>query len=88
MSRTGHRAYRRNRARALTGATVCYICGQPLDPTLPPGQPDSPEAHHLDPVGKGGHNLGPVVATHRLCNQRLGTKTEAPEMNKRHARRW
>ena len=29
MSRTGHRTYRRNRARALTGATVCYICGQP-----------------------------------------------------------
>lgn len=29
MSRTGHRTYRRNRARALTGATTCHICGQP-----------------------------------------------------------
>ena len=60
----------------------------PPAPTPPPGQPDPPEAPHLNPVGRGGHHRGPVVATHRLCNQRLGTKAEAPEMNQRHARRW
>ena len=36
-------ARRRLRARVLAEEDTCWICGQPVDRSLPPGLPGSPE---------------------------------------------
>lgn len=63
------RAYRQARAQALTGATHCAICHQPLG-----SQPV--EADHIVAVADNGthhpNNLRPV---HQTCNRRRGRGT-------------
>lgn len=61
--------------RAL--GTPCWICGHPIDPGLPPGDPESLECDELVPVSLGGSPLerSNVAAAHRCCNNWRGAKS-------------
>ena len=87
MARTGNRPYRRNRARILAGNPTCYLCGQPIDPTLHHQDPKAGTAHHLTPHAHGGtDDLTNLVPAHLDCNQRQGDKTTT--IINRHSRAW
>lgn len=64
--------YRRNAVlRRVRGrGEPCWICGHALDPSLPPGLPESLECDELVPVSKGGspYDPGNVAGAHRCCN--------------------
>lgn len=72
--------HRRNqiRARVLAEEDTCWapFCRQPVNKTLPPGLPESPEVHEIIPVSKGGspYDRNNTTLTHRACNQRIGNK--------------
>lgn len=57
------------RVRAL--GEPCWICGLPIDATLPAGHPLAFELDELVPVSKGGSpvDMRNVAGAHRLCNQ-------------------
>jgi 5-methylcytosine-specific restriction endonuclease McrA len=69
----GHRR-RQLRARVLREEHLCWLCGQPVDKTLPPGLPGSPEVDEVIPVSLGGSPLdrSNCRLACRLCNQRRG----------------
>jgi 5-methylcytosine-specific restriction endonuclease McrA len=87
VSRTGHRAYRRMRARLLRTTDTCHYCGIYLDPELVHPHPQSATADHVHPIKDGGHNLGKLVAACFSCN--LARNRKHPrEQPTRHARNW
>ena len=43
-------AYRKARARVLRDATVCHLCGGPLDFDAPPRSKWAPSADHIYPL--------------------------------------
>ena len=60
---SGHRGNRRHAngwrrrqvvARVLAAYDTCHLCGRPVDKSLPPGLPGSPEVDEIIPVSKGG----------------------------------
>lgn len=55
---------------------VCYLCGRPLDYSLPAGLPASPEIDEVLPVSKGGDPLdvSNCRMTHRYCNEFKGNR--------------
>lgn len=62
------RAHRKARARALTRATVCWICGKPETG-------DDPfEADHVHAFAD--HGDGELRPAHRSCNRRRGRGTQ------------
>lgn len=75
---------RKLRARLKAQGLPCAICGQPIDYSLPAGDPMSFEVDEIVPVSLGGDELDPanVQPAHRICNQRkgarLGFTCEAP----------
>lgn len=75
--RTNSAQRNRLRVRVLREETLCWLCGQSVDKTLPHGLPASPEIDEIVPVSKGGspYERGNVRLAHRLCNQRRGNKT-------------
>lgn len=70
-------ARRRLRARVLAEEDVCWICGQPVDKSLPAGLPGSPEVDEVLPVSRGGSptDRANCRLAHRVCNQRRGNRT-------------
>jgi 5-methylcytosine-specific restriction endonuclease McrA len=71
-------SHRRNKvvARVKREEHECWLCGQKVDKTLPPGQPGSPEVDEVIPVSLGGspYDRKNCRLAHRLCNQRRGNK--------------
>ena len=69
----GHRR-RQLRAQVLAEETHCGRCGRPVDTSLPPGLPESPEVDEILPVSRGGspYDRANTQLSHRLCNQRAG----------------
>lgn len=69
---------RRNKvvARVKAEESDCWLCGLPVDKTLPPRLPTSPEVHEVIPVSRGGdpYDRANCHLTHRLCNQRQGNR--------------
>ena len=65
------------RVRAL--GEPCWICGLPIDPTLPAGHPLAFELDELVPVSRGGSPTDPsnVAPSHRCCNQMRGDRAVA-----------
>ncbi|KFI56573.1 HNH endonuclease [Bifidobacterium callitrichos] len=57
--------------RILASETTCWLCGQPVDKTLPAGQPGSPEIDEDIPVSRGGdpYSRGNCHLVHRWCNR-------------------
>lgn len=67
---------RKLRARLKAQGNPCAICGQPIDYSLPSGDPLSFEVDEIIPVSLSGNELdiNNVQAAHRICNQRKGNK--------------
>lgn len=86
MSRTGDKRYRKAAKRCKNSAETCWICGQPIDPTLKFPHPMSFTADHITPIALGGDNLGPLAPAHKHCNESRGTKTIIQHTN--HLRNW
>lgn len=64
----GYGADHQRRVAALrTQANPCALCGQPIDYTLRSPHPGSFSAHHTT-----DDKRGPIVASHRLCNEQAG----------------
>lgn len=72
--------YRNARARealkkiVFAGHPPCYLCGLPIDYSLPKGLIGSPEMDDIIPVSKGGNPLDAdnLRAVHKRCNGRRG----------------
>lgn len=63
---------RRDRYRAMVarGKPDCWICGQPIDYSLPHVDPKSFVIDHVVPLAAGGADtLENVRAAHRDCNR-------------------
>lgn len=63
--------YESHRKKILAAASVCAICGRPLDKSLKYPDPMSPTVDHIIPIAKGGHptDLNNLQAAHRCCNR-------------------
>lgn len=72
-------ARRRLRLWLKAQGRPCWICGAPIDYSLPAGHPYSFEVDELVPVSKGGSPIdrSNVDASHRACNQWRGNKDVA-----------
>ncbi len=91
LARNGRnrRDYRRAVTTLRRTATVCHLCGQGIDPDLPPSHPWAFTADHVVPVGLGGDILGQLQPAHRTCNSRKGIGRTAPQTQPlRTSRRW
>lgn len=73
----GHRR-RQEQARWRASGAPCYICGQPIDYTIPSTEPMGFVIDETIPIALGGRvchaNSGPA---HRWCNRIKGTHTLA-----------
>lgn len=60
-------------------------CGKPVDKTLPPGLPGSPEVDHLIPLELGGSPTARENLTlmHKSCNQIKGDRMPGPDLGAR-----
>lgn len=69
------------RRRVLAEETDCWICNKPVDKTLPPYLPGSPEVDEVIPVSLGGSpfDRSNCRLSHRLCNVRRGNGTRQPK---------
>lgn len=74
----GHRR-RQLRAQVLAEEDVCWLCGGPVDKTLPAGHPMAPELDEVLPVSHGGspYDRANVRLSHRLHNQQRGAGLRA-----------
>jgi 5-methylcytosine-specific restriction endonuclease McrA len=78
---TERNSARRDKHRAIIkrGRPNCYICGKPIDYTLPYLDPGEFVADHLVSLARGGPdtlaNKGPA---HRSCNRSKSDKHHAP----------
>lgn len=67
--------YKHNRAILRKTATVCALCGMPIDKTLKHPDPMSISIDHIIPVAMGGRStIDNLQATHLICNQSKGKK--------------
>lgn len=74
--------YEANRKIIFATQTICGICGQPVDKTLPRYDPMSATVDHIIPVARNGHpsDLSNLQLAHRTCNRMKSDKlnVEAP----------
>lgn len=75
MSRANPRRSNGSRRSALlrwarAAFPACWICGLPIDPAAPPGDPLAFEADEVVPVSRGGSPLdrSNIAGSHRCCN--------------------
>ena len=68
----------RHRAIIRRGEPPCWICGQPIDYTLPAQDPMSFVVDHKTPLALGGTDtLDNKAAAHRQCNRDKGARPHA-----------
>lgn len=69
-------ARRKVRATVLREESDCWLCGLPVDKTLPPHQDGSPEVDEVIAVSDGGDPLdrNNCRLSHRKCNHARGQK--------------
>lgn len=65
------------RRRVIAGASVCGICGRPLDHAVKWPDPWSIEVDEMIPVSRGGSptDLRNLQAVHRRCNELKSDKS-------------
>lgn len=58
-------------ARVKAAYDVCWLCGEPVDKTLPAGLPGSAEVDEKIPVSRGGspYDYNNGFLAHRWCNR-------------------
>ncbi len=90
-------ARRKVRAWLRAQGRPCHICGQPIDYSLPAGNPMSFEVDEIVPVSRGGspYDRTNVAPAHRICNERRGNKPvgagggpRAQDLGTRQSRAW
>lgn len=68
----------RHRKIIARGEPPCWICGEPIDYTLPHTNPMSYVVDHKVPLARGGTDtLDNKAAAHRQCNRDKGAKGHA-----------
>ena len=69
-------AERKLKARLRAEHRPCHLCHQPIDYSLPSGDPWSFELDHITPRSRGGalYDYENCDAAHRICNQRKGIR--------------
>lgn len=67
------------RRRVLVEESDCWLCGEPVDKTLPPYLHGSPEIDEIVPVSLGGSpfDRSNCRLSHRICNVRRGNGTRS-----------
>lgn len=70
------------RKRVQAMSDVCYICGRPIDYSLPPSHPLSFHVDHIIPVSRGGgvYDIDNLAPTHRICNMRKSNTLPTDKM--------
>lgn len=69
----------RDRARIARAKPACWICGDPIDYTLPWLDPRSYVVDHKVALNRGGTDtLENKAAAHRDCNRAKSDKDHAP----------
>lgn len=64
-----------NKALLRKTATLCALCGLPLDKSLRYPDPMSISIDHIIPIALGGRStLDNLQATHLVCNKQKGTR--------------
>lgn len=78
----GHRRDKVRR-RVLAEETDCWLCGKPVDKTLPPYLHGSPEVDEVVPVSLGGspYERANCRLSHRICNVLRGNGTRTPKQS-------
>lgn len=66
----------RRRLRRNPEAAVCWLCGEPVDMSLPYTHPRAFTLDHVVPIDRGGHVLGETRPAHRACNSSRGNAAE------------
>ena len=86
--RTG-RPYRRLKAKLKAAGAPCWVCGSPIDLSLPWWDPWSHTVDHLRPLTLDGDPLDEanVASAHRRCNQVRGY-VQLPAVTENHSRSW
>lgn len=53
---------------------ICWLCGKPVDYTVPKRHPQAPSLDHRVPLSRGGHptDLGNAELAHYGCNSSRG----------------
>lgn len=55
---------------------LCWICRDPMDPSLPENHPKGPSRDHLTPASRGGKGLSAnMLWAHKRCNEERGNRT-------------
>ena len=82
--------FEKNKKIIYATQSVCWICGEPVDPALKSPHPLSRTVDHKIPVSKGGHpsDLDNMAIAHRKCNieksnQLYYKKPEKPDKQKK-----
>mgnify|MGYP002479923367 CR=1 FL=1 len=67
-------AWRRLRKQVLMRESVCYLCGQPVDKSLPSSSPWSASVDHVVARARGGSNadISNLHLVHKVCNSKKG----------------
>lgn len=88
-------AWRKLRAQVIREESVCYVCGRPVDKTLPGTAPMGPQVDHIVARSEGGavFERSNLHLIHSRCNQKKKNKNldeiRYDELNDRqHSRDW
>ena len=69
------------RQTIMRGRPPCALCGEPIDYSLPHGDPGEFTIDHIIPIARGGPDtLSNLQAAHRECNRRKGAGVESGEI--------
>lgn len=75
----GHTVRRLRSETIARWGSVCWLCGQPIDLTLPRTEPGGFTVDHVVPRSKGGSNdVANCRPAHRSCNVRRQDKQARP----------
>lgn len=88
-------AWRRARAAVLARESMCYLCGKPVDKSLPGSSPMGPTVDHTEARAAGGslYDASNLHLAHQICNSKKGKQPLAAfrysEARKQeHSREW
>ena len=80
-SRYDRHGWRRRvvKAEVFASEDMCYLCGRPVDKSLPPHLPGSPELDEDIPLSRGGspYDRRNCHLAHRSCNNFKGNRSTA-----------
>ena len=74
----------RHRQVIARGKPCCWLCGQPIDYSIPSTEPMGFVVDHVVPLARGGADvLANKKAAHRICNRKKGARLDGGPVVKR-----